>query len=226
MPLRSLAWIVSLLAVAQSGWAGSTVIGKLGQTVEAAPIYAEPNLKGRTMYQAKPFEYLVIRSTRFEPWLAVVMQNGRLGYIRTDRVARLPYDVSMDLAASRGSNAKGALAGYALKYVGTPYKWGGNDLQRGIDCSGFVQQLFGKIGVDLPRTAAQQALVGQQIARLEDLRSGDRLYFWDRGRGKIGHTGIYMGNGYFVHSSSGRRGVATDDLRDPKWSKTLVAARR
>ena len=77
----------------------------------------------------------------------------------------------------------------------------------------------------LPRTAAEQALVGQPVCRLEDLQSGDRLYFWEKKRSKIGHTGLYLGNGYFVHSSSGNHGVATDYLT-PRWRAILVAARR
>jgi cell wall-associated NlpC family hydrolase len=223
---RSLASVGVCILLAASAQASQEVIGKLGQTIEAAPIFAEPNLRGRVLYRAERFAYLVIRPTRFEPWLAVVMETGRLGFVRASKVARLPYDVSIDRTASSPSAAKGALAGYALTYVGTPYVWGGNDLRRGIDCSGFVQQLFGRIGVRLPRTAAQQALVGQPVTRLEDLRRGDRLFFWERRRNRIGHTGIYLGNGYFVHSSSGRDGVATDSLRDRKWRNTLVAARR
>jgi cell wall-associated NlpC family hydrolase len=104
-------------------------------------------------------------------------------------------------------------------------------LTNGIDCSGFVQQLFGKIGVDLPRTAAEQAKVGKKIERLEDLQPGDRLYFWDKKRGKIGHTGIFLGffkdgGAYFIHSSTNNKGVDTDDLRSKKWLNMLVAARR
>ena len=68
--------------------------------------------------------------------------------------------------------------------------------------------------------------MGQQITRLEDLQAGDRLYFWENKRGKIGHTGIYLGKGYFVHSSVGNHGVATDYLGSKNWLKILVAARR
>jgi cell wall-associated NlpC family hydrolase len=160
------------------------------------------------------------------------MRNGALGYIKSSAVAKLPYDVT---AATNGTttagggvgtpNSRSEIANYALKYQGTKYVWGGNNLTEGIDCSGFVQQLYGKIGVSLPRTAAEQALVGTAIHNLEDLQPGDRLYFWEKKRNKIGHTGIYMGNGYFVHSSRGKNGVSTDVLNE-KWRKILVAARR
>ena len=82
------------------------------------------------------------------------------------------------------------------------------------------------VGGTPPGPAAGQALVGKKTPRLEDLQSGDRLYFWENKRNKIGHTGIYLGNGYFVHSSRGHNGVATDYLGQQKWLKILVAARR
>ncbi|MFX8899346.1 NlpC/P60 family protein, partial [Acinetobacter baumannii] len=66
----------------------------------------------------------------------------------------------------------------SFRYIGTPYKWGGQSLTGGIDCSAFVQTLYGKEGIALPRTAREQALVGQKVERLEQLQPGDRLYFW------------------------------------------------
>jgi cell wall-associated NlpC family hydrolase len=234
-------------AVAEGAPAEGKVIGKLGQALEATQIRSAPGSKAKVYYTVKPYQYIVIKPTKYEQWLAVLLQNGRDGYIRADKVARLPYDVRAKApeaartggsAASRagvrsvaGDGAKAEMLRYSFQYVGTPYRWGGNSLTSGIDCSGFVQQLFGKIGVDLPRTAAEQALVGTPVARLEDLQAGDRLYFWDAKRGKIGHTGIFLGyhadgGAYFIHSSTNNRGVDTDDLRMGKWRQILVAARR
>jgi len=218
----------------------TVLIGKLGQALASVPIRRIPSDRSSRLYTVRAWEYLIVQTTKANEWYAVVMENRSLGYVRSNSVARLPYDVTLKAgrstynnlgvanagAASESAGMKGSLANYALNYTGTPYRWGGNSLNKGIDCSGFVQQLFGKIGMDLPRTAAQQALVGQSITQKENLIAGDRLYFYDRKRGRIGHTGIYLGNGFFVHSSSGRGGVATDDLRQDKWSRLLVAARR
>ena len=219
------------------------VIGKLGQTVDTAPIRATANPKSRVYYTAKKFQYLVINPSGKSGWLKVVLQNGRSGFISADVVARLPYDVRVSdtkpartggSQASRSATPNGAVGSmldYSFRYIGTPYKWGGESLTKGIDCSAFVQKLFGKIGVDLPRTAAQQALVGTPIERFEHLQPGDRLYFWEDRRRMIGHTGIFLGftqdgRAHFIHSSSGRRGVQTDDLAKPNWRRLLVAARR
>ncbi|MFQ3588042.1 MAG: C40 family peptidase [Fimbriimonadaceae bacterium] len=207
------------------------VIGHLGQTIEPTFIYQRPAMNARVFYRPKAYEYLVVNPGPNETWMRVVMSNGQTGYIRASTVARLPYEVTIDPSQGRTGAAptlgnRADAASWALNYIGTPYKWGGNDPNRGIDCSGFVKYLYGRIGVELPRTAAQQVNVGKPILNFEDLQVGDRLYFWDRRRNRVGHTGIYLGNGWFVHSSSSRRGVATDQLAAPQWRNTLVAARR
>ncbi|QYK56533.1 MAG: C40 family peptidase [Fimbriimonadaceae bacterium] len=242
--LSLLVFLCALCFGQTAGASGGKVIGKLGQAVDVAAIHASASPKGKIYYRTKKFQYLIVNATKHEGWLSVVLQNGRSGFIEADKVARLPYDVRINQPVSRGNTtSRGGVAvrandpekqqmlQYSFNYIGTPYVWGGNSLNNGVDCSGFVQQLFGKIGVDLPRTAAEQALVGKPVERLEDLLPGDRLYFWESKRGKIGHTGIFLGfqgdgRAYFIHSSSGRKGVQTDDLAKPSWRKILVAARR
>lgn len=205
------------------------VLGKLGQATSVAKIFAFANPESRVYYEVQPYEYLVVKTTRDPNWNQVLMKTGQYGFIEAEAVAVLPYEVSAKPAqrsSEVGSRSASAVANYSMNFIGTPYVWGGNDPQRGIDCSGFVKKMYGSIGVNLPRTAAEQAMVGQPISRLENLQKGDRLYFWDKRRGKIGHTGIYLGNGYFVHSSSTHRGVATDYLGEAKWRRILVAAKR
>ncbi|MEQ1932687.1 MAG: C40 family peptidase [Fimbriimonadaceae bacterium] len=222
--------MASMLVIAQD----KVTVGKLGQTVKPVKITSKPG-GGRTYYACKPYEYLVLTATN-DNYYRVLLQNGASGYVQTASVAALPYDVTRPkktTLASRSASSyrlpttnRGAAATEGLKYPGTPYKWGGNDPNNGIDCSAFVKYLYGKIGLNLPRTAREQALVGKEISRLEDLQQGDRLYFWDSKRGRIGHTGLYLGNGYFVHSSSNNGGVSTDYLGSKKWLGMLVSARR
>lgn len=233
--MRLLRYILSTalaaMAVVCLGDTQKIVLGKLGQALEAVPIKASPNTKSKTYYKVQPYEYLVIQGSKYEAWLKVLLENGSYGYVKADLVAKLPYEVTADAPvgtrnAVLSSRAGSYVAQRGLQFQGVRYKWGGVDPQTGIDCSAFVKMLYGEVGQNLPRTAAEQALVGSPVRRLEDLQPGDRLYFWSKSRGKIGHTGVYLGQGYFVHSSGGKGQVTTDFLGAKNWMKILVAARR
>lgn len=231
MILRRISAALLLCVLSACSFGEKIVLGKLGQVTEPTKIFVRPDNDSQVCYKIKAYEYIVLRPMS-KTWMKVLLQNRQFGYIQTDTVAMLPYQVTVD-APSRdytppmGSRSTAAAAQYALNFVGTPYVWGGNDPKHGIDCSGLVQQMYGEVAhIQLPRTAAEQATVGMPVRRLEDLRPGDRLYFWEAKRGKIGHTGIYLGKGYFVHSSRTHNGVATDYLGSKKWLNILVAARR
>lgn len=117
----------------------------------------------------------------------------------------------------------------AHHYLKTPYRWGGS-LQTGksTDCSGFVQYLYRKADIHLPRASAEQAQLGNVAARSMDfsrLLPGDLLFFHDGGR-HIGHEGIYLGEGKMIHAASHSRGVTVSDLRQPYYRHNFVVAKR
>jgi hypothetical protein len=117
----------------------------------------------------------------------------------------------------------------ACGYLDTPYRRGGS-LQSGraTDCSGFVQYIYQKSNIDLPRSSPEQAQEGRLVARSMDfskLMAGDLLFFRRGGR-HIGHVGIYMGEGKMIHASSRRRGVTITDLRQSYYQDTFVVAKR
>ncbi len=239
--IRLVPVLLGLLLPLSAHAAAKVVLGRLARAVEVTKIYAAPNTRSRVFYSVKAQENLVVKNGEKVGWMRVALNNGVYGYVRADKVEDVRDEQGRLLEVTytpppRGarrngggpvarSSARGAIADYSLNYRGVPYVWGGTDENRGVDCSGFVKKMFGKIGVNLPRTAAQQVHVGKPINRLEDLRKGDRLYFWSSSRNMIGHTGIYLGNGYFVHASGGKKKVATDYLT-AKWRSILVAARR
>lgn len=228
-PMSRFLLLVALCALAAVSAAEKVVLGKLGQTITATAIYQLPSTKSRVYYTAKQYEYLVINPAPDNRFVKVLMSNGAQGFVASDKIARLPYDAVTEKTRGGGalaSRSRAAAANYSLKFTGTKYVWGGNDPVNGIDCSGFVKYLYGQIGINLPRTAAQQVKVGTPVTRYEDLQPGDRLYFWSSKRNCVGHTGIYLGNGYFNHSSTSRGGVATDHLSGSYWKKNLIAARR
>jgi cell wall-associated NlpC family hydrolase len=234
--LRVLALLPTLAACAMALSQDKYVVGKVAETTASTGIYVSPNTRARVYYWAPAGEQLVISHTSNPNWVEVLMRKRNYGFARTSNFTVLPYTVygthsRSSLLASRGAVVSGTtgsvLADEALKFEGTPYVWGGNDLSSGVDCSGFVKELIGAVGGRrLPRTAAEQAMVGQPVLRYQDLRPGDRLYFMQRSDTKISHTGIYVGNWKFVHSSHGKGKVTTDSLVNAGWRKMLVAARR
>ena len=121
----------------------------------------------------------------------------------------------------------GGLIDRGFKLLGTPYRSGGSSAATGFDCSGFVSYLFREQGVQLPRSSREMiALDAPKVARHE-LRPGDILFFNDRGRGQVSHTGIYIGSNRFIHSSSHKSGgVRVDSLHDQYWNASYMQAKR
>jgi lipoprotein Spr len=98
-----------------------------------------------------------------------------------------------------------------LSWLGTPYRYGGST-KRGVDCSNFVRSILNETaGIRLPANAQTQALLFEPIYEIDKLRFGDLIFFSGRNRRakRIGHVGIYLGNGIFVHSSTYRGVVVT-----------------
>ena len=111
-----------------------------------------------------------------------------------------------------------------IEYLNTPYRYGGNS-KNGIDCSAFVQTvMYQSLGISIPRTSYEQSNVGEDVS-LEDLKFGDLVFFNTRGRGRVSHVGIYLSDGYFVHSGS-RTGVAIASLNSDYYSRTFLKAKR
>ena len=108
-----------------------------------------------------------------------------------NELTRLLADDGVAPDTASGDVGTGAVA-LASSFQGTPYVWGG-EKPGGFDCSGLVQYVYGKLGVDLPRHSADQAKVGTPVA-LNDLRAGDLVFFGT----PVDHVGIYAGDGKMV----------------------------
>jgi hypothetical protein len=96
-------------------------------------------------------------------------------------------------------------------FEGTSYEWGGVT-PWGCDCSGLVSSSFHLHGVNVPRDAWMQAMTGEQVDGMKELRPADLLFFSDETDGKITHVAISLGGMRVVHLALGRGGYAVDDL--------------
>ena len=112
----------------------------------------------------------------------------------------------------------GHVVGIALQYLGIPYVWGGSSPSTGFDCSGFTSYVYAQVGVSLPHHAASQYSMGTPVA-YEQLAPGDLVFF-----SGLGHVGLYIGGGQFVHAPHTGDVVRISSLSERSGS--YVGARR
>ena len=125
-------------------------------------------------------------------------------------------------SASKGEE----VAELAKQYKGYKYVVGGKNPESGFDCSGFTRYIFLQFGYSLGSTAAGQNNVGVEVAR-ENLKAGDLILFYDEGKTKIGHTGIYISGGDFIHSANPERGVVIDNINtNSYYNERYIVAKR
>ncbi len=108
----------------------------------------------------------------------------------------------------------------AKSTIGVPYKWGGNNPQRGFDCSGLMSYVHkNALGLKIPRTAAQQRDNSRTI-NYSQLQPGDMLFF-KTGK-KTNHVGVYIGDRKFIHAPSGGKRVKVASMDSSYWFKRFV----
>ena len=154
-------------------------------------------------------------------WYDVTCQYGTEGYIRSDLLV-----LTSNPTSSKGSS----IVETAMKHLGTRYVYGGASAG-GFDCSGFTMYIYKQFGYNLPHSATSQWLsgMGAKIYSISELQPGDLVFFNDpsRNAGKAcSHAGIYIGNGQFIHSSSGAGCVVISDLSSSYYLKNYVGAKR
>lgn len=128
--------------------------------------------------------------------------------------------------SNKASNpTRSTLMSRANSQRGTPYRYGTSGGGT-FDCSGFTSAMYRKVGIRLPRTAAEQFGVGQHIAKAS-LTKGDLVFFRNTaGRRGVSHVGIYSGNGMFIHASSRGHAVRIDTLSSGYYANHYAGGRR
>ena len=127
---------------------------------------------------------------------------------------------SVEAALAPAPDARyGGVVGIAMQFLGVPYVWGGAS-PSGFDCSGFSMYVYGKMGVSLPHHAASQYNMGTPVSK-DQLQAGDLVFF-----NGLGHMGIYIGGGQFIHAPHTGDVVKISSLSDSWYASTWVGARR
>lgn len=127
---------------------------------------------------------------------------GHIASMEQNQLAPLSYDKGLGLRAQSPSGVQlsggMSIVQAASGYLGVPYKWGGTNPSTGMDCSGFLQNVFKNVGIKIPRTTYEQVKVGQPVS-LRDLQPGDAI-FTEPGHAGPNHVGLYIGNGMVQES--------------------------
>ena len=137
--------------------------------------------------------------------------TGASGGIASDSYLKDP-----DCNPSQTTDVSGAdIVAFAQQFVGNPYVWGGNSLTNGVDCSGFVHQVYAHFGISTPRYSQAFKSVGQPVS-YQNIQAGDVVVY-------PGHVAIYIGNGNIVEAQSTRAGITNSR---PVNCHTITAMRR
>jgi cell wall-associated NlpC family hydrolase len=171
-----------------------------------APLLTVP-LETRLVVSAEPAEH--------PSWAALRLPDGSAGWVQTGDVAFDPPPLTVP-----------EMVEFSKRFLGLPYTWGGTSTY-GYDCSGFMQMLERRHGVNMPRDAQPQAdWGGLATVERKDLRPGDLLYFGSSPK-HITHTGMYLGGGKFISATTYQTPtIRIDDLEDAHFSRIPVAMRR
>jgi hypothetical protein len=175
-------------------------------------------------YIAPPSE-VVFSQTRGPGWQKsppdeIRKQNGPIQPVVPREAPEKPVSIPAKETKDMGVIA----ARTAERFVGIPYRWGGDNVVDGMDCSGFVRAVYNLCGLSIPRTSRDQFAAGDLVSK-SDLKDGDLVFFGDT-VDKINHVGIYVGNGKYVHAPRRGEEIRVSAVNESYFEKRFVGARR
>jgi len=192
-----------------------TVVGMKGQvTGNRVNVRTGPGLSSKVVGSLSHDDLMV--TGKYKDWY-------RIRYNNTDAwMSRQYVSVADSVYVPEISLLGEQIAEYGKQFIGTPYVWGGTNLNSGVDCSGFTQCIYKNFDININRTSYMQALNGKTVPKNE-LRSGDLVFFDTNGtnRGKISHVGVYVGDGEFIHSDM-TRGISIAKLSNSYYQRNYV----
>lgn len=141
-----------------------------------------------------------------------------------------PDEIYQQYVVESGEEAKtpeGAeIVKYTLQFNGGRYVWGGASPETGFDCSGLMYYVYGKFGYSIQRTASYQYTYSGTPVDFDALQAGDLVFFHKPKASEIGHVGMYIGDGLFVHAASSKSGIKVSSLYSTYYSSVYAGAKR
>ena len=154
-------------------------------------------------------------------WLKVTTSNGQTGFMSADYIR---YSNAQKIVSAQPATLGEQLVATAKQYLGVKYVWAGMS-PSGFDCSGFVGYVYKQHGYSLYRVAQDMYNYDGTWVAKDNLRAGD-LVFFGYSSSNITHVGMYIGNGQFIHSSSGSGKVVITDLSSNYYTRMYIGAKR
>lgn len=172
---------------------------------------AEPDIGGKIISVLKQGVAITILE-QADNWYMARLSDGQTGWVYQQFVKVEP-------------SVSDKIIIYAKSLIGTKYVYGGQSTQ-GFDCSGFTMYVFAKFGISLPHQADMQIKIGEEVPDKSNLIPGDLVFFKTEGSVKVNHVGICLGDGRFVHASSGYGAVRISPLDNGYYHQCYVGGRR
>lgn len=194
--------------------------------VSALNVRTEPSTSSDIITKVRAGERLVVTKevvvNKDDPtsqvWVEVKMEDDEnanaVAYVSADYVTvsyELKWANKYTPYGPDVSDLRVSICDYAKKWLGTKYVWGGNSLTKGIDCSGFVQQVYKHFGYTTPRVSRDIAKKYTKIS-ISELKPGDLIFYGRVSDNYINHVGIYIGNGQVIHSSTNYGGISISNM--------------
>lgn len=179
--------------------------------VNHAEVFTAPDAESLRVTDLVIGTRLVATACGQRGWRAVTLPDGKSGYLRAQSLEKQPR---------AGRVVRERLASTGLRFLGTPYIWGGTT-PKGFDCSGLIQRIFALHGVRLPRDSDIQSGFGELVSTRNPaaLRTGDLLFF-GRTAERITHVAMMLTDGLFLHAY-GQVRVGSLDPRHALYEKKL-----
>ncbi len=196
--------------------------------IPALRVRSAPSTKAKQWTTIRKEETYIVKN-QLDGWVEIeIDEDSDKGYISTSKnyvEVRYALEQAIEFhpATTAGtSSLRTNIKNSAIRHIGEAYVWGGNKLGSGVDCSGFVQQIFKQYGVSLPRVSKEQAKSGVAVTSANK-KVGD-LVFYTNSNGVVDHVGIYIGNNQIVHAASTKAGIKISswDYRTPHSIRNVL----
>ncbi len=191
--------------------------GVFGKSTEQAVAQFQRDQKIRVTGVVNAATWRALKTAKKRPWGSDVQPPAKTDDAPTVKAPLAPNNVPI-LPRAKVTT----LIQTAKNYIGTPYTFGGTT-PKGFDCSGYLQYVFAKNGISIPRLADDQYKLGTRTKSTSQLEPGDLVFFTTYEPGPS-HCGIYLGSGNFIHASSSK-GVRIDALSNSYWQPRYIGGK-